>query len=110
NVAEIARLELGYLTDNLHENSKVDVTFDDTVGEKVVEEGFSPVYGARNIKRTIMRLVEDPLSDMILHKVLPDRPLIMTLNESGELEVDWKASQRDPASFKPEEEEAGKEE
>ena len=110
NVAEIARLELAYLTDNLRENSKVEVTFDERIVEKAVDEGFSPVYGARNIKRTIMRLVEDPLSDMILHRVLPERPVIMTFNEKGELSVDIKASQLDPAGFKPAEEEAGKEE
>ncbi|MEZ5336646.1 MAG: hypothetical protein R3F46_00135 [bacterium] len=57
-----------------------------------------------------MRLVEDPLSEMILHRVLPDRPVIMTFSEGNALEVDWKASQLDPAGFKPEEEEAGREE
>ena len=109
NVAEIARLELGYLTDNLRENSQIEATFDESVVEVVVREGFSPVYGARNLKRTIMRLVEDPLSDMILHKTLPERPVIMKFDEKEELVIDWKASQLDPASFKPEEEEAGKE-
>jgi ATP-dependent Clp protease ATP-binding subunit ClpC len=109
NVKDIARLELAYLTDNLHENSRVEATFDDSVVELVVKDGFSPVYGARNLKRSIMRLVEDPLSDMILHKRLPERPVIMKINEAGELDVDWAASQLDPAAFKPEEEEAQQE-
>jgi len=32
----------------------------------LIEKGFDPVYGARPLKRTIQRLLEDPLSEDII--------------------------------------------
>ncbi len=32
----------------------------------LIEKGFDPVYGARPLKRTIQRFVEDPMSEMII--------------------------------------------
>jgi ATP-dependent Clp protease ATP-binding subunit ClpC len=102
---EIAKLELGYVSENLTLQHR-DVSFDEKVVESVVQDGFSPTYGARNIKRTIQRIVEDPLSEMILRNQLPDRPVMMTMNDEGQLAVDWNASNLDPVQFKPKEEEA----
>ncbi len=39
---------------------------DESSKELLVEEGFDPEFGARPIKRTIRRLIEDPLSEEIL--------------------------------------------
>jgi ATP-dependent Clp protease ATP-binding subunit ClpC len=108
DVVDIARLELAKVAENLAE-TKRSVAFDDKIVELVVEKGFSPVYGARNIKRTIIKYVEDPLSDMILRNELPDRPVILTIGMSGELNVDWAASQLDPHDFMLEEAPAGQE-
>jgi ATP-dependent Clp protease ATP-binding subunit ClpC len=107
DVIEIARLELAKVGENLAEHKR-EVGFDDKIVQLVVEKGFSPVYGARNIKRTIIRLVEDPLSDMILGGDFPDHPVMLTLDENDALAVDWSASQLDPSAFKPEEEPAVK--
>jgi len=104
---EIARLELGYVSENLADQHR-DIAFSERVVELIVDEGFSPTYGARNIKRAIQKNVEDPLSDMILKNQLPDKPLRMTIDEDGNLSIDLDFSQLDPAGFKPEEEEAAK--
>ena len=34
--------------------------------ELLIEKGFDPEYGARPLKRSIQRLLEDPLSDKLL--------------------------------------------
>ena len=40
--------------------------------ELLVREGYDPAYGARPLRRTIQRLVQDPLAMQILEgKVLP---------------------------------------
>ncbi|MEE0928579.1 MAG: AAA family ATPase, partial [Acutalibacteraceae bacterium] len=44
----------------------VEVTFDDSVTEKVSEIGFDPVYGARPLRRAIQTNVEDLLSEKLL--------------------------------------------
>jgi ATP-dependent Clp protease ATP-binding subunit ClpC len=105
DIVEITRLELSYVAKNLVSQHR-DVAFDDRVVELVVEQGFSPTYGARNIKRTIQRYVEDPLSEMILRNQLPDHPVMLTVNDEGQLALSPLSSGLDPAGFKPEEEEA----
>ena len=104
---DITRLELGYVAANLVQQHR-EISFDEKVVELVVEQGFSPTYGARNIKRTIQRLVEDPLSEMLLKGDLPETPVMLTVGEDGQLAVDWVASRLDPAGFKPQEEPAQK--
>ena len=34
--------------------------------ELLIENGFDPVYGARPLKRTIQRLLEDPMAEELL--------------------------------------------
>lgn len=82
---QIARLELSYLAERMAEN-KFEVHFDETVVQKIVEHGFSGTYGARNIKRTITRLVEDPLSELILeNKLKPFEPAEIAMNDQAEI-------------------------
>lgn len=38
------------------------------VMERVVGEGYSEEWGARQLRRTVTRLIEDPLSDAILNQ------------------------------------------
>ena len=44
----------------------IDLTFDESVIALVAAEGFDPVYGARPLRRAIVRLVEDALSGAML--------------------------------------------
>ncbi|MCH7472355.1 ATP-dependent Clp protease ATP-binding subunit [bacterium] len=104
-IVEITRLELSYVAKNLKEQH-LEIAFDEHVVEQVVKEGFSPSYGARNVKRTIQKLVEDPLSEMILRKELPERPVMMTIGTDGKLAIDFDASQLDPSGFMLEEQPA----
>jgi len=45
---------------------KMQIEIDEPSKELLVEEGFDPQFGARPIKRTIRRLIEEPLSEEIL--------------------------------------------
>jgi ATP-dependent Clp protease ATP-binding subunit ClpC len=38
----------------------------DTAKEKIVDEGFDKIYGARPLRRVIQRVIEDPLSEELL--------------------------------------------
>lgn len=42
--------------------------------DRLVEEGFNPAYGARPLRRAIMRLIEDCLSERILTGEIKVRP------------------------------------
>jgi ATP-dependent Clp protease ATP-binding subunit ClpA len=101
----IARLELGHLVKTLELTNRF-VSFDDKVVELVVKKGYSPTYGARNIKRAIQKHVEDPLSELILTGQLPELPVKLTVEGEDALVIDFDASQLDPAGFMPEQEPA----
>ena len=99
----IAKLELAHLAKRLGE-SGYSVAFSDKVADKVVEEGFSASYGARNIKRTISRMVEDPMSELVLEgKLHPHEPLqVFTIEDDGTVAVEFDAARLHVADFKDE--------
>ena len=44
----------------------IGITFDESVKALMAKEGFDPVYGARPLRRAIVRMVEDPFSGEML--------------------------------------------
>ena len=61
----IVGIQMRYLQDRLAEK-KLTIAVNDSVKELIASKGFDPVFGARPVKRTIQRLIEDPLSMKIL--------------------------------------------
>lgn len=61
----IAAIMLNQLKETLEE-SGIRLTWDDTLIEHLVEESFSVKFGARNLRRTIERKVEDELANRII--------------------------------------------
>jgi len=59
-------IQMRYLQDRLAER-KIAISVSDSVKELMASKGFDPVFGARPIKRTIQRMIEDPLSMKILN-------------------------------------------
>jgi len=64
-ITKIVDIQMRYLRERLAER-RMSVVVSDRVKELIASKGFDPVFGARPIKRTIQRLIEDPLSLKIL--------------------------------------------
>lgn len=65
DIAKISELMFNALKSRLDEQGiKIEVT--DGVKKHIVKEGYSSEYGARPLRRTIQRLIEDKLSEKIL--------------------------------------------
>ncbi len=65
DMKKIVELQINILRKRLTEhNIEIDLT--DDVKEKLVDDGFDPEYGARPLKRTIQRLIENPLAKFLL--------------------------------------------
>lgn len=65
-IKKIVEIQMRYLQDRLAER-KIAISVGDSVKELMASKGFDPVFGARPIKRTIQRMIEDPLSMKILN-------------------------------------------
>lgn len=65
DLLHIVDLQVRDLTQRLGEQ-QVSLSLTVNAKELLVGEGFNPVYGARPLRRTIQRLIETPLSRMIL--------------------------------------------
>jgi ATP-dependent Clp protease ATP-binding subunit ClpC len=65
---------------------KMQLELDESGKELLVEEGFDPEFGARPLKRTIRRLIEDPLSEEILKGNIQDGKMIQLLRSGDKIE------------------------
>jgi len=70
-VKEIAEIMLQEVFARLQDKGiKLDVT--DAFKERLVEEGYNPSYGARPLRRAVMRLIEDSLAEEVLSGRIKD--------------------------------------
>ena len=65
NFLGIADIMLEELRTSL-ENRSLAFTWTEDVRQKLVKDAYSMTYGARNLRRTIQRLLEDPISERII--------------------------------------------
>ncbi|HXG31027.1 MAG TPA: ATP-dependent chaperone ClpB [Thermodesulfobacteriota bacterium] len=65
HLKKIVSIQVEYLRKRLAER-KIEIEFTDRAKEALAEKGYDEVYGARPLKRTIQRLIENPLATEIL--------------------------------------------
>ena len=68
----IAAIMLGELRDNLDEHG-IHLLWDESVIDFLVRKSYSLTYGARNLRRTIQRELEDPIAEKIIDSY--ERPI-----------------------------------
>jgi len=79
---KICRKIIEGLQSRLRQKS-VSLNMTDAAMDKLVEEGYSEVYGARPLKRTVQRRIEDRLSDEILAgNVLPGEVVTVDVKDN----------------------------
>lgn len=65
DLEQIISIELKEVTERLKEK-KMDITLSEEVLKFLIDQGYDPVFGARPLKRTIQRYVENVLAEEIL--------------------------------------------
>ena len=65
NFLGIADIMLAELRQNLNDRG-LEVTWNDDLRQYLVKKAYSVTYGARNLRRTIQRDLEDPISEVII--------------------------------------------
>ena len=68
----------------LLDERKIRLELDDSARRFLADKGYDPAYGARPLKRTIQKLVQDPLAEMILSGEIHDGETVpVTATGSG---------------------------
>jgi ATP-dependent Clp protease ATP-binding subunit ClpC len=95
-IAEITKLLLDRLTRRLRAQ-RIDVEFTDDAIHLLADEGYDPEYGARPLRRTIQRLVENELSRMVLDgRAQPgDRITVTAANGKLTFDIDAQTERED---------------
>lgn len=63
---KIVDIEVGEIKNRLREQHEITIELSPEAVEFLIEKGFDPVYGARPLKRTIQRFLEDTLAEEII--------------------------------------------
>jgi len=87
DVRKIADIMIKQLCKRVSEQGyNLEVT--DSVKEKLTDEGFNPIYGARPLRRAIMNLLEDNLAGEFLEKEMePGTNIVVNLDESKKVSI-----------------------
>jgi ATP-dependent Clp protease ATP-binding subunit ClpB len=84
DVAKIVHIQLAQLN-RLLAQQDLEVRASDGAADYLARHGFDPDFGARPLKRTIQRLVQDPLATMVLSGEIGPGTVIDLELEEGEL-------------------------
>ncbi len=84
DLSKIIDIEIGYVIARLKEQ-KISLEVNQEAKELLIEKGFDPVFGARPLKRTIQRFLEDPLANEIISKKYKEGSLIKVTRKNEEL-------------------------
>ena len=77
-IAEVMRIELGTIQSMFYEKAKFLYQLTDQAKEKILEEGYSTEYGARDLKRVIERRVRLPLAGLVSSgQILPGQAVVV---------------------------------
>ena len=89
NFIGIADIMLAELKQSLSDRG-LDLTWDDEVRSALVDKAYSVTYGARNLRRTIQKELEDPISERIIDSFENPISQIHISAENGSISVSAK--------------------
>jgi ATP-dependent Clp protease ATP-binding subunit ClpC len=93
DVKSIVDLMIRRLEEQL-QSKDVEIELTDRAKEVLAEKGYDPALGARPLRRTIQRMVEDPLSEKLLYKEFTAGQTIIVDARDGE--IVFEAASRPP--------------
>ncbi len=113
-ITQIVDLMMKRVREQIAEHD-VTIELTDEAKELLVEKGYDPAMGARPLRRTIQRFIEDPLADFVLGAELSPGATILVDRKEGEEEVELsivagEPREREKVTVPPEPEEPSEDE
>jgi len=91
-IAQIVEIQLDLLRKRLADRA-VTLTLSDRARDRLIEEGYDPVFGARPLKRLIQQRIQNELAKMILQGSVPEGAEVM-VDYDPKNEYTFKVEQR----------------
>ena len=86
-VREIADLMLAEVFDRIKQQD-IELSVTERFKNRLVDEGYNPSYGARPLRRAVMRLLEDSLAEEVLGgKIKSGDSAVVDVSEDGQVKV-----------------------
>ena len=86
-VREIAEIMLQEVFDRIKQQ-EIELSVTERFKNRLVDEGYNPSYGARPLRRAVMRLLEDSLAEEVLsNRVNAGDSAVVDVDENGEIKV-----------------------
>ena len=86
DLEHIVEIEIKEVMDRLKEKN-ITIQIDKSAKEFLIEKGFDKVFGARPLKRTIQRYMENPLAEELIAGTFTDGNIIKVTREKGKEEL-----------------------
>jgi ATP-dependent Clp protease ATP-binding subunit ClpE len=86
-IRQIVDLMLGEIVRQM-KDKHLSFVVTDSVKDHLADKGYDPKYGARPLRKTIQRLVEDPLSDLVLSGQLAGKVAVSADMHDGQIVFD----------------------
>lgn len=84
DISKIVELQMKSVT-KLLEDQNIGFAYDEKTIEIVAQTGFDPIYGARPLKRAVQRLIENPISNLIISGKVKANDLIKVTRDADNL-------------------------
>lgn len=94
NLTKIVDLEIDTVVKRLAQKD-ITIKLDKKSKEFLIEEGYDPNYGARPMRRTVERHIEDPLAEHLLRGDVQSGQLVKVSHKKGEKFLSFKAEDID---------------
>jgi ATP-dependent Clp protease ATP-binding subunit ClpC len=86
-IKQIVDLMLNRTAKQLSDERKMQLRVSDSAREILAQAGYDPIYGARPLRRTIQRMVENPIATGILRKEFREGDTVLVDSRDGEIDV-----------------------
>lgn len=84
DLQKIIDIEIGFVANRLREQN-ITLEVNQEAKDLLIEKGFDPIFGARPLKRTIQRFLEDPLASEIISKKFNEGSVVKVIRKNEEL-------------------------
>ena len=75
------------LSENLYDVGEYNLKISKGAKDIILDQGYDPKYGARPLRRSLERLIENPVAEMILKGTLKEGDTIKVTSIKGSLKI-----------------------